>query len=209
MPNIIADISGNFTALRRLLAQMPDDEAISLGDMIDRGPESRAVVEWFMAHGHAVLGNHEHMMLDHCRGTGYYAPGIWESNGGDATLAAFGGAIPEAVLAWAERLPLYLEIEGCLLTHSFVHPGGSLAEACRLGTGSHDPLCGRSLLWSREPPRRLPSYRLQIAGHNSQLGLREFSDPEGVFALCLDDSRRGRLTGLHLPSRQIYQVECV
>jgi hypothetical protein len=29
-----------------------------------------------------------------------------------------------------------------------------------------------------------------------------------VFALCLDDSQHDRLTGLHLPSMEIYQVEC-
>jgi hypothetical protein len=208
MPNIIADISGNYAALLRLLAQMPDDETVSLGDMIDRGPDSRAVIEWFMRHGRAVLANHEHMMLDHCRGTGYYTPGTWEINGGDATLASFGGAIPDEVLAWVERLPLYLEIAGCLVSHSFVHPGYTLEEVCDLGASSHDTRFDRCILWNRDPPKRLRQYRMQLAGHNSQFGLREFSDRKGVFALCLDDSRHDRLTGLHLPSMEIYQVEC-
>lgn len=208
MPNIIADISGDYAALLRLLAKMPDDETISLGDMIDRGPDSRAVVEWFMANGRAVLANHEHMMLDHCRGTGYYTPGSWEVNGGDATLHSFRGAVPAEVLDWIERLPLYLEIGDCLISHAFVYPGSTLAEACDLGAGSRDARFDRSLLWNREPPRRLRQYRMQIAGHNSQFGLRKFSDWRGEFAICLDDSRRGRLTGLHLPSMDIYQVEC-
>jgi hypothetical protein len=208
MPNIIADIAGDYDALQRLLARMPRDEVISLGDMIDRGPESRAVIEWFMAHGRAVLANHEHMMLDHCRGTDYYPPGIWEDNGGDATLASFGGRIPEDVLDWIGQLPLYLEIEGCLLSHAFACPGYTLAELCDLGTDMRDIRCDRSLLWNREPPRRLPQYLRQIAGHNSQFGLREFSDRKGVFAVCLDDSRHRRLTGIHLPSLRIYQVDC-
>lgn len=208
MPNLIADISGDYAALLRLLAKMPDEEAISLGDMIDRGPDSRAVIAWFMAHGRAVLANHEHMMLDHCRDTGYYLAGTWEINGGDATLSSYGGVIPEEVLAWIEGLPPYLEIDGCLASHSFVAPGITLAEACELGDNSRDARFERSILWNREPPRRLRPYRLQIAGHNSQFGLKEFSDWRGRFALCLDDSRRGRLTGLHLPSLEIYQVEC-
>jgi hypothetical protein len=208
MPNIIADISGNYAALLRLLAQMPDEETVSLGDMIDRGPDSRAVIEWFMRHGCAVLANHEHMMLDHCRGTGYYTPGTWEINGGDATLASFGGAVPEEVLAWVERLPLYLEIEGCLVSHSFVRPGYTLEEACDLGASARDARFDRCILWNRDPPKRLRQYRMQLAGHNSQFGLREFSDRKGVFALCLDDSQHDRLTGLHLPSMEIYQVEC-
>jgi len=208
MPNVIADISGNYGALTRLLARMPDDDTISLGDMIDRGPDSRAVIEWFMEHGRAVLANHEHMMLDHCRGTGYYAPGTWEINGGDATLAAFGGTIPDEVLDWTGRLPLYLRIDGYLVSHSFVAPGLTLAEVCDLGTDFSDPRCDRSILWNRELPRRLRPYRMQIAGHNSQFGLKEFTDWRGAFALCIDDSRHGRLTGLHLPSMEIYQVEC-
>lgn len=208
MPNIIADISGNYAALMRLLAQMPEDEVISLGDMIDRGPNSRAVVEWFMAHGRAVLANHEHMLLDHCRGIAYYTPGAWEINGGDATLTAYGGTIPEDVLDWIERLPLYLEIEGCLVSHSFVYPGYSLEQACDLGSSSRDSRFDRSIIWNRDPPRRMPKYMRQIAGHNSQFGLREFSDRKGVFAICLDDSRHNRLTGIHLPSFEIYQVEC-
>ena len=86
MPNIISDIAGNFDALLRLLTKMPDDEVISLGDMVDRGPDSKAVINWFMSNGRAVIGNHEHMMLDHCRQTGFYEKGMWELNGGDATL---------------------------------------------------------------------------------------------------------------------------
>jgi serine/threonine protein phosphatase 1 len=98
MPNIIADIGGNFDALMRLLSKMPDDKVISLGDMVDRGPDSKAVIDWFMSNGHAVIGNHEHMMLDHCRKTGYYESGIWELNGGCTTLASYSGTISENIL---------------------------------------------------------------------------------------------------------------
>lgn len=209
MPNIIADISGNYDALMRLLTAMPEDEVISLGDMIDRGPESKALLEWFMAHGSAVLANHEHMMLDYCQGGGYYLPGTWELNGGDATLKCYGGIVPEQVLDWIRQLPLYRETEGCLISHSFVCPGCSLEEACDLGNSSLDVRCRRSILWCREPPARMQQYRMQIAGHNAQFGLREFSDEYGTFAICLDDSWRGKLTGIHLPSFEIYQVACV
>lgn len=61
-----------------LLTKMPDDKIISLGDMVDQGPASKAVIDWFMSNGQAVIGNHEHMMLNHCRKSGYYENRIWE-----------------------------------------------------------------------------------------------------------------------------------
>ena len=41
--NLIGDIQGNYHTLRALLKQMPDEEPVSVGDMIDRGPRSKAV----------------------------------------------------------------------------------------------------------------------------------------------------------------------
>jgi len=207
MPNIIADIAGNFDALMRLLKKMPDDEVISLGDMVDRGPDSRAVIDWFMSNGRAINGNHEHMLLDYCRKTGFYQEGMWMLNGGIATLASFRGVIPDDVLTWLERLPLYMEIDGCLISHSFVAPGYSLREVCDIGPSSLDIKCERSIIWCRDAPRRMRKYKMQIAGHNSQFSLRTFSDGRGDFAICLDDSRHRRLTGMHLPSLEIYQVD--
>jgi hypothetical protein len=191
----------------RLLKKMPDDEVISLGDMVDRGPDSKAVIDWFMSNGRALMGNHEHMLLDYCRNTGFYEGGMWELNGGIATLRSFKCAIPDDVLAWLERLPLYMEIEGCLVSHSFVAPGYSLREACDLGQSSGDSKCERSIIWCRDAPKRMHEYRLQIAGHNSQFSLKSFSDEQGDFAICVDDSRHDRLTGIHLPSLAIYQVD--
>ncbi len=66
---VVGDIHGHFSALEALLLQagfQPEyDRVFSVGDMIDRGPESHRVIEflnypWF----HAVMGNHERMLLD-------------------------------------------------------------------------------------------------------------------------------------------------
>ena len=61
--NIIGDIAGNYLTFLALIKKMPDDPIVSVGDMIDRGPRSKEVLEWFMRHGSALLGNHEHLML--------------------------------------------------------------------------------------------------------------------------------------------------
>src|SRR3990167_9116336 len=126
MVNIVGDIAGRYDQLLALLKKMPDDEVISIGDMIDRGPKSKEVIEWFMKNGKAILGNHEHMMLDFYRNGGYYEHGIWQWNGGSTTLTSFDPAeryracavVPEIVLSWVSKLPLYLEIDGYLISHS-------------------------------------------------------------------------------------------
>ncbi len=66
---VVGDIHGHFGALEQLLTQLAfipkNDRVFSVGDMIDRGPESHRVIEflnydWF----HAIRGNHEQMLLD-------------------------------------------------------------------------------------------------------------------------------------------------
>jgi len=204
MHNIIGDIAGNYETLLALLKKMPDGEVISVGDMIDRGPRSKEVVEWFMKNGKAILGNHEHMMLDFINKTHFYQEGIWFYNGGTATWRSFKMNIPDEVVSWMEKLPLYMEIDKTLVSHSFVDYDlqSSLKILDLNGLDS-------SILWNRHQPHRIPEYDMQIAGHNSQFGLRDFSDDGGVFAKCIDASCSGVLTGINLPSMQIFQQRVI
>ncbi len=89
--NIIGDIAGNFKTLEALLAKMPAGKVISLGDMVDRGPRSKEVLEYVKTNGEAVLANHEHMMLDEYLGgrTMVYGGGVWLNNGGWSTMLSF------------------------------------------------------------------------------------------------------------------------
>jgi len=214
--NIIADIAGEYKTLLALLKKMPDDEVVSLGDMVDRGPDSQRVLEWFMKNGKAILGNHEHMMLDYCRGGRYYDADIWFYNGGGQTMKSFDpweqrfGAevVPEEFLKWVEGLPLHMVVDGCLLSHSFIRDGMTLHESTNFGKGIWE--VGESrIIWNRREPIRRPEYRLQICGHNSQFGLRRWADEQGEYAICLDDSRKRVLTGLHLPTMEIFQQEYI
>src|SRR3990172_8454089 len=91
MYNVISDIAGNFKALQALLAKMPDGKVLSVGDMIDRGPRSREVVDFFMGGGgEALRGNHEDFCLQYHCPTGRYAHDDWAWNGGTATIDSFG-----------------------------------------------------------------------------------------------------------------------
>lgn len=202
---IISDIAGQYDTFLALLKQMPDEEIVSVGDMIDRGPKSKEVVEFFMKHGRAILGNHEHMCVEYHKCGDYYPYGTWFHNGGFETIASFGGDVPAKIVTWMEFLPKYLEIDGCLVSHSFVGSGYTLQEVCNLGLYCSSFRGHTSIIWNRGAPARLPEYKMQIAGHNSQMGLKRFSDSDGEFAICLDASAQKVMTGLHLPSFTIYQ----
>ena len=69
---VVGDIHGHFATLRRALAELEVgeyDRVFSLGDLVDRGPDSWAAKDWIAgsdpsARLHLVLrGNHEQMML--------------------------------------------------------------------------------------------------------------------------------------------------
>lgn len=116
---VVGDIHGHFDLLDRLLAGVGfdggRDRLFSLGDLVDRGPDSPRALEfldrpWFFA----IRGNHEQMLLDAVDEDGGADPfsnasALWRMNGGNW----FFELEPEAQRALRERvgrLPLALEI---------------------------------------------------------------------------------------------------
>jgi len=130
----IGDIHGEIGKLERLLLQIEADAGgrageklgIFLGDYIDRGPDSRAVVE-LVASGRALSfpylclsGNHEDMALnDH---------ELWAINGAGATLRSYGGAISVEHEAWMRSLRLFHREGKWLFVHAGIEPGRPLAD---------------------------------------------------------------------------------
>src|SRR5438105_13173689 len=93
----IADIHGCDEELRLLLRQLPltrDSRVIFLGDYIDRGPNSRGVVETILelqeyCHVTCLLGNHELMLREFLDGSDPRLSARFIYNGGGATLASY------------------------------------------------------------------------------------------------------------------------
>ena len=96
---VIGDIHGCSKALRSLIdaiSPTAGDELVFLGDYVDRGPNSRDVIEQLIALQERcrtvmLRGNHEIMLagvlfrdLD---------PTVWLGSGGNATIASYGGKI--------------------------------------------------------------------------------------------------------------------
>ncbi len=129
-PRIIAigDIHGYSRPLASLLNAIqprPDDTIVTLGDYVDRGPDSRGVIEMLLAlERHCrlvpILGNHDEMMRDIAGGQSAFFDN-WLNYGGTATLASYDCAdpsrIPPTHLDFLARCRDYYETE----RHFFVH----------------------------------------------------------------------------------------
>src|SRR5690606_10843717 len=107
-------VHGHFSRLEQALAGAGFDPArdrlFCVGDLVDRGPESAAVVSWLARPWfHAVRGNHEDMALRYARGNPMDALNYRINGGGwfiDATPA-----LRAEVAAALERLPWAIEVD--------------------------------------------------------------------------------------------------
>lgn len=211
--NLIGDIHGNYQTLLALLKQMPDEEPVSVGDMIDRGPRSRMVLEFFMKHGRALLGNHEHMMLDHLNGGGDYERGLWFMNGGNTTLASLGqNSSMDSLIQFVKGLPLWIRMDDLVVTHAPIQRRWEVEDLSSTELLEQNHL-ERGLLWNREDP--VPREGVfQVFGHNGYRyrSVHFFSRhllkrPETSFAACIDTNLGRVLSGMHWPSRKVFVQE--
>ena len=157
----VGDIHGRLDLFERLLGKIAADNArrppadvelILLGDVIDRGPDSAALVDRLRAGVEGfdavtvLRGNHEQAMLQGLAGDlGMFE--TWLGNGGTEALASWGvpgpilygedipplldaarEIVPAGVLPWIAALPLSRHIGDYYFVHAGVRPGVPLAE---------------------------------------------------------------------------------
>lgn len=138
---------------------------IFLGDYIDRGPDSKGVIDYLMALRQeqpkdvvCLMGNHEDMLLTALDAEDWEER--WLRNGGIQTLQSYGAShardIPSHHVAWLRSLPRFHDDGLCFFVHAGIHPDRPLDQQ-----DEHD------LLWIRE--RFLSSTkdfgRLIVHGH--------------------------------------------
>jgi serine/threonine protein phosphatase 1 len=120
---IVGDIHGKFSVLWRQLEEIgfnqDVDRLFSVGDLVDRGPESEDVLSW-LAHPwfHAVQGNHEQMACMYAAGD--LNPEMYAYNGGAWFIGKTISEQHEYALAFAQ-LPWAIEIETKLGVVGGVH----------------------------------------------------------------------------------------
>jgi serine/threonine protein phosphatase 1 len=210
-PRVIAigDVHGCATALRTLVETIrpqPDDTLIPLGDCVDRGPESRQVIEELLAlRGTCrlvpLLGNHEEMMLAYLDGRPL--PDDWLEFGGAATLASYGSP-PSGSKIPPEHVDFIRTWGDCFETdtHFFVH--GSY-EPARPLTQQH----WQSLRWhslKHSVPASHVSGKIAVVGHTS---LKDGEILDLGHLICIDTYcwGGGWLTALDTSCGQIWQVD--
>ncbi|MBX7490306.1 metallophosphoesterase family protein [Helicobacter turcicus] len=90
---IIGDVHGCYKTLCALVKKFPEKEnsqIVFVGDLIDRGMESCAVVDFVMEGKYpCVLGNHEELMLEYYSSVTMDRDGVWMENGGRETIQSY------------------------------------------------------------------------------------------------------------------------
>ncbi|MCX6082020.1 MAG: metallophosphoesterase, partial [Chloroflexi bacterium] len=191
---VIGDIHGCYIELQALLEKaglVDGDSIFAVGDIVDRGPETPQVLDFFQQtpNAHSLMGN---PARKHVRG---------------ASQQQFGDAYPDAV-AWMITLPLYIELAEAVIVHGYLEPGIPLAEqnpSVVCGTMGGDKIL-------REHYER-PWYEYHtgdkpvIVGHNNYNGTDQpFVYKDKVFGLDTDCVHGKPLTGLLLPAFRFISV---
>lgn len=166
----IGDVHGQLDMLLEILERIKHDatgrahRVIFIGDLCDRGPDSRGVIEHIMQgqaageNWEVIKGNHDRylenfalygQLVDPMGTTGlnWLNPRL----GGDKTLLSFGidpendpitkrENIPETIVNWLKNLPNMILSENCAFVHAGILPNRSFEEQEE-----------QDLLWIRDP----------------------------------------------------------
>lgn len=207
----IGDVHGHYLGLMSLLELIDPgqaDQIYFLGDLVDRGPNSSAVVELVKSRGYAcLLGNHEDMMLAALASNSDPSSLLaWSSCGGEETLNSYRSNTQlEEHLAWMAELPLYLDLGDVWLVHAGVDP------QLPLDVQGHYQFCWvrREFHASKEP--YFPE-KVIVVGHTITFTLPGITPGQvaaGAGWIDIDTGayhrRSGWLTALDWTEQQIYQ----
>ena len=203
----IGDIHGCAQALAALIDAIgptKNDVIVTLGDHVDRGPDSRGVVDLLIElveHCQVVplIGNHEAMLIDSIESADSFE--FWLRCGGRETLDSYGGSlslVPPMHLAFFHGCRRYYETDSYFMVHANYDANLPL-----------DQQPDRLLLWEHVvytmPPRH-QSGKTAIVGHTPQSSgeILELDHLIGIDTYCVGG---GWLTALDIDTRQIWQAD--
>ena len=226
---VVGDIHGCYETLKELLSRHPSEtEIYSVGDIIDRGPKSREVVQLIIDRGiKTVMGNHEHMLLDYIEKTNKYKSSTFLRNG---NRDAFGGRkdndrgrvstfkgkrnivrrvwdayadnVPSEHLEYLKGMPFYFDTGSYLISHAGVPLAQSLEDSC----GGSQP----DIIWHRDALDRIKN-KIQVVGH-TPVGVPQSQDHyTNIDTGCVYGSY-GHLTALIIDgegNRDYTSVPCI
>jgi serine/threonine protein phosphatase 1 len=140
---VIPDIHACSNTLKQLIEvqikPQKGDELYFLGDYIDRGPDSKGVIDYLMSfksrdfQSHFLMGNHEEYFLKAFEQESSQKPFLgfrkknrqkkaWFAHGGETFLESFGEVnlnnIPATYVEWIKNLKLYIVLKDYVLVHA-------------------------------------------------------------------------------------------
>ncbi len=226
MDYAIGDIHGCLDKVVRLIDKLNYDPAadrlIFLGDYIDRGPDSKGVIDLMLtlrrdnASNIFLMGNHEDNFLTYiqaCRspaGASYWLKEPFFAGGGIATLQSYCPhmrgpyeahlieTVPPDHLSFLTELQLYWTDEEYIAVHAGVRPGIPLKQQYE-----------NDLLRIRAPFLHTPHGlgKCVVFGHTPFPDILRDNDKVGIdTGACYERMGYGKLTAFCLQSQQTFQV---
>ena len=187
---VIGDVHGEYDLLMKLISILPQTERICfVGDLIDRGPKSKEVIEFIRKNKYfSVYGNHE------CMATNELYHETWFMNGAMPTVQSYGGYqefLNHDDFNWLKNLPYIIEYKDYIISHSFLWNGEETTE--------HDIIWGRYFLEDN-------CKKVNIFGHSPEREPYKINNKHW----CIDTGAfyYRRLTAIDLDDNEkIYYVE--
>lgn len=225
----VGDVHGCLQTLQALIAKAgPVDQIISVGDLIDRGPDSLGVVKYCIDNNIQVcLGNHEYMALEAI--SKYLGPDYpykrmdlldsdWFANGGSGVFDSCSKEELQFMLDYFKSLPIYIKTDythndlpvvvshTCLNNYTY-----DILNATQDDLRTH----AESFVWSRTQAVSVANF-FNIYGHTPTdylyiKGAVPRISPTGINldtgCVYQNNIDRGKLTAVLLPSMQIIQQD--
>lgn len=224
----IGDVHGRLDLLERLIDEIARDDAarprartylVLLGDLIDRGPDSRGVIDYFLERppGFArpifLKGNHEEFLLSVLEGEDEMV-GSWLSYGGYECAESYGvsrgwtlnvspaevaarlrAAVPARHRLFLEEMADSFQFGDYLFVHAGIRPGVPIEEQS-----------GKDLRWIREGFLENRNDHGVMVVHGHTIVERPEQHPNRI-ALDTGAYRSGVLTALGLEGRERWFLE--
>ncbi len=219
---VVGDIHGRLDLLDPLLEQLGDMPLLVCGDLGDRGPDARGVIERLIERGaQGVMGNHEEWLLAWIHGHGFDPFVLNPQFGAEPTLASYGvegrareqveeqcWRVPDSHRAFLDSLAVLVDLEVQGERYWLCH-GGVPSWRSYKGLEARQVLPWlldnhpRDILWAgTEPEAMVPLDRPILMGH---MAIPEPLDLGYVIALDTGAGTfgpHGTLTAVVLPDRR-------
>ena len=209
----ISDIHGCFKTFKKLLRKIKFDQdcvLYLLGDYVDRGPESKQLIDWIIANKANVvpiMGNHEQLLIESL--TNQHTEHQWIHRlGGLETLDSFGVTrvqdIPSKYIQWIKKLRHYVKVKD----HVFVHGGIDFSHKRPF---RNTDTCENNMMWDRDA--EAPVNTKMVVGHTPAslhgVMMSLFTNKIRIDGGCVYGGNLGYLVCYDIDNGDIEYVKCI